>query len=90
MDATSPMPGAAVGGEDWPLWLNRKLTGEYLLKEYGIQFGPAALANAAVKGTGPPFQKDGGKLVSYFRPDVDVWAAARKSRKVHSTSELRQ
>jgi hypothetical protein len=73
----------------WPNWLTRRLTAEYLLAEYGMQFGVAALANAATDGTGPPFTKQGGKLVSYWRLDVDEWAHTRMSRKVRSTSELR-
>lgn len=74
---------------EWPPWLTRRLTAEYLLAEHGMQFGVAALANAATKGTGPPFAKQGGKLVAYRREDVDGWARARMSRKVRSTSELR-
>lgn len=73
----------------WPKWLTRREASAYLRAVYGIQFGPAALANAAVKGTGPRFRKDGGKLVIYERPDVDAWACKRKSRRVTSTSELR-
>jgi hypothetical protein len=56
--------------------------------EYGIKFGVAALANAAVNSSGPAFHKQGGKLVSYLRADVDEWASKR-SRRVKSTSELR-
>lgn len=73
----------------WPQWLTRREVSNYLREEHGIKFGPASLANAALRGTGPPFQKDGGKLVSYWRPDVEEWARRRKSRKVTSTSELR-
>jgi hypothetical protein len=73
----------------WPNWLTRRLTADYLRAEHGMQFGIAALANAATDGTGPPFTKQGGKLVSYWRPDVDEWARTRMSRKVRSTSELR-
>jgi hypothetical protein len=73
----------------WPQWLRRSETSQYLRQVHGIQYGPAALANAASKGVGPPFQKDGKKLVVYDRADVDEWARARKSRRVTSTSELR-
>jgi hypothetical protein len=73
----------------WPNWLTRQLTADYLRVEHGMRFGTAALANAATDGTGPPFTKQGGKLVSYWRPDVDEWARTRMSRKVRSTSELR-
>lgn len=74
---------------DWPSWLTRREAAEYLRAVHGMQFGVAALANAATDGTGPPFTKQGGKLVSYWRPDVDEWARTRMSRKVRSTSELR-
>jgi len=74
---------------DWPPWLTRREAAEYLRTVHGMQFGVAALANAATDGTGPPFTKQGGKLVSYWRLDVDEWARTRMSRKVRSTSELR-
>jgi hypothetical protein len=80
----------APTGSGWPQWLTRHLTGEYLRIVHGMQFGTAALANAASNGTGPPFTKQGGKLVSYWRDDVDEWARTRMSRKVRSTSELRE
>ena len=74
--------------DDWPLWLTRRDTAEYLWQVHG---GVAALANAAIKaaGEGPPFHKHGGVRVSYWRPDVDEWAITR-SRRVRSTSELRE
>ena len=65
------------------------LTGTFYLLVIAIAFGAAALANAATNGTGPPYTKQGGKLVSYWRPDVDEWARKRMSCKVRSTSELR-
>jgi hypothetical protein len=86
--ATQVSPYPAVDG--WPQWLSRRETAEYLREQHGIKFGPAALANAAVKGTGPPFHKDGGKLVSYWRPDVDEWARKRRSRRVNCASEFRE
>jgi hypothetical protein len=76
-------------GRVWPQWLSRRETSEYLRLRHGITLGPAALANAALKGTGPRFQKDGGRLCVYWRPDVDDFARSRKSRRVRSTSELR-
>jgi hypothetical protein len=82
---TSSKPSAP----DWPQWLTRREAADYLWTAHGIQFGVAALANAAVKGTGPAFSKQGGRLVSYWRPDVDEWARTRMSRKIRSTSELR-
>jgi hypothetical protein len=54
-----------------------------------MRFGPAALANAAVKGTGPAFQKQGNKHVVYPREGLDEFAGRRMSRLVRSTSELR-
>jgi hypothetical protein len=76
-------------GRVWPQWLSRRETSEYLRQRHGISMGHAALANAALKGTGPRFQKDGGRLTVYWRPDVDDYARSRKSRRVRSTSELR-
>jgi hypothetical protein len=73
----------------WPIWLTRRETSLYLSEQHGIRLGPAALANLAVKGGGPPFHKDGGRLVVYYRPDIDAWAPTR-SRRVTTTSELRK
>jgi len=75
--------------DEWPPWLTRDLTAAYLRFVHGMQFGVAALAKAATKGTGPPFSKQGAKLVSYQRVDVDEWARTRMSRKVRRTRELR-
>ena len=76
-------------GRVWPQWLNRRETSEYLRQRHGITLRVAALANAAVKGTGPRFQRDGGRLTVYWRPDIDALARLRKSARVRSTSELR-
>lgn len=73
----------------WPERLTRREAGEYLAAVYGMRFGPAALANAASKGTGPPYTRQGGGRTSYHRPDLDVFAAERMSHKIRSTSELR-
>src|SRR5262249_42589870 len=75
--------------DEWPPWLTRDLTAAYLRFVHGMQFGVTALAKAATKGTGPPFSKQGAKLVSYWRADVDEWARTRMSRKVRCTHELR-
>ena len=88
--AADQQPTHPSSASSWPDWLNRREVSDYLWREHGIRLGVAALANAACDGTGPPFQKDGGKLVSYWRPDVDEWASKRRSRKVTSTSELRE
>ena len=76
---------------DWPLWLTRRETADYLWQVHGQKFGVAALANAAIKaaGAGPPFHKQGGVRVSYWRPDVDEWATLRR-RRARSTSDLRE
>jgi hypothetical protein len=71
----------------WPHWLTRRETAEYLWVQHGIKFGVAALAKGAMDSSGPAFHKQGGKLVSYLRVDVDEWASLR-SRRVRSTSEL--
>lgn len=81
----SPYPVAT----DWPQWLTRREAADYLLRQHGMRFGPAALANAAVKGTGPAFQKQGNKHVVYPRGGLDEFACRRMSRLVRSTSELR-
>jgi hypothetical protein len=72
----------------WPDWLSRREASAYLRERYGIKLGPAALANLAVDGGGPPMHKDGGRLVAYARADLDAWAPKRM-RRVTSTSELR-
>jgi hypothetical protein len=84
----SPMIGDNMS--EWPPWLTRRELSDYLRIVHGMKFGVAALANAATDGTGPPFVKQGRKLVSYHRPDADLWARGRMSRKVRSTSELRE
>jgi hypothetical protein len=76
-------------GQVWPQWMSRRETSEYLRVRHGIKMGPAGLANAALNGSGPVYQKDGAVRCVYWRPDVDVWARSRKSRRVRSTSELR-
>src|SRR5262245_18232351 len=81
------LPGLA-DGLVWPDWLSRRETSEYLRKVHGVRMGSAALANAALKGTRPIFQKD-GRLCVYWRPHIDEYARTRKSRPVRSTSELR-
>ena len=62
---------------DWPLWLTRRETADYLWQVHGQKFGVAALANAAIKaaGAGPPFHKQGGVRVSYWRP---TWMSGRR------------
>jgi hypothetical protein len=72
----------------WPDWLSRREASAYLKTVYGIQLGPASLANLAVDGGGPAYYKDGGRRVGYHRRDLDAWAPTRK-RRVTSTSELR-
>jgi hypothetical protein len=69
--------------------MNRREVSAYLKATFGITLGPAALANLAVDGGGPPFFKDGGRLVRYARTDIDEWAPTRM-RRVRSTSELRK
>jgi hypothetical protein len=76
-------------GQIWPQWMSRRETSEYLRLRHGIKMGSAGLANAALTGRGPRFQKDGTIRCVYWRPDIDDWARIRKSRRVHSTSELR-
>lgn len=87
----STPPKQQPSGDDWPSWLTRRETAEYLWKVHGQKFGVAALANAAIKeaGAGPPFHKQGGSRVSYWRPDVDEWATTRR-RRARSTSDLRE
>jgi hypothetical protein len=76
-------------GRVWPEWMSRREASEYLRARHGIKMGPAGLANAALNGSGPRFQKDGTVRCVYWRPHVDEWARTRKSRPVRSTSELR-
>jgi hypothetical protein len=73
----------------WPRWLSRQEAAAYLREAHGMRYGPGALANAACEGSGPKFSKQGGKLVSYLRDDLDEFAKLRMSDRVRSTSELR-
>lgn len=75
--------------EDWPAWLTRRELSEYLKAVHGVRLGTSALAAMAIRGDGPAFVKD-GRLTSYHRPDVDIWALKRRSPKVRSTRELRR
>jgi hypothetical protein len=87
--STASTPGSTPIVKVWPRWLSRQEAASYLREVHGMRFGPAALANAAWEGNGPKFSKQGGKLVSYLREDLDEFAKKRMSRPVRSTSELR-
>jgi hypothetical protein len=75
--------------DDWPTWLSRRETSEYLKTEHGIRLGISALTAMAARGNGPPFAKE-GRLTSYPRAEVDTWAQQRRSPLVRSTRELRR
>jgi hypothetical protein len=75
--------------DDWPAWLTRRETSDYLWQMHGVRLGHSALTQMAVKGNGPAFSKD-GRLAVYARTDVDAWARQRRSPTVRSTRELRR
>ena len=85
----SATPASTPDVTAWPRWLSRQEASAYLRLAHGMRFGPAALANAACEGSGPPFSKQGGRLCTYAREDLDAFAKLRMSRRVRSTSELR-
>jgi hypothetical protein len=78
---------------EWPRWLSRHESGDYLKEVYGIRAGYSSLANLAVYGGGPKFSRQGDKphgRVIYDRNDLDEWARNNMSAPVSTTSELRE
>jgi hypothetical protein len=62
--------------------MSRKEAAAYLTR-IGCPMAPKTLANMASKdnaGGGPPFDRNGWKMVQYRRADLDAWAAARRVR----------
>jgi hypothetical protein len=60
---------------------------QYIRTTYDVKCSPGTLAKMAVDGTGPAFRRWGHAVV-YEVDDLDSWAQARLSPKVHSTAGL--
>ena len=61
----------------------------YLREVWGLSYSPRTLAKLAVVGGSPPMEY-AGRFPTYPEAGLDEWAAAKISRPVRSTSELRQ
>ena len=68
-------------------FLRRTDAARYIREAHGIPCAPTTLAKYAVLGGGPAFCKT-GKFPIYLRDDLDAWAEKRRSKRVHTTSEL--
>jgi hypothetical protein len=60
---------------------------QYIRTTYGVKCSPGTLAKMAVDGTGPAFRHWGDAVV-YEVDDLDSWAQARLSPKVHRPPAL--
>jgi len=69
--------------------LSRRDSCVYLEEEWGVIRTPGTLANQAVSGEGPEFQKD-GERVTHTLEALDEYAAKQLSQPVKSTAELRE
>jgi hypothetical protein len=67
--------------------LRRVEAAAYIRDHYNLPCEPSSLRTMACKGTGPAFRK-GSRFPLYSREDLDLWASAKISPKVRSTSEL--
>lgn len=54
-----------------------------------LRLAPGTLANWRCKGGGPPFVKEGNKVLRYRGIDVLEWLAARRRRTTADTPALR-
>jgi hypothetical protein len=68
--------------------LRRNEAAAYLRDRYSLSCGERYLAKLAVIGGGPAFRK-ASRWPIYDTADLDEWAKARISPRVHSTSELK-
>ncbi|PRD40432.1 hypothetical protein C5748_27025 [Phyllobacterium phragmitis] len=66
--------------------LRRKEVPAYLQDRHGIDIAYATLEKLATIGGGPAMQY-AGRIPLYHRDDLDLWAEARLSKPVRSTSE---
>ena len=71
----------------YPIIMRRADAARYLREAHGVPCAPTTLAKYAVLGGGPAFCKT-GKFPIYLRDDLDAWAEKRRSKRVHTTSEL--
>jgi len=70
-----------------PFFLNRRQAAVFIEATYGARITVGTLAKMAVAGTGPAFRRFGRASV-YEIDDLNTWAKARLSARVHSTSGL--
>lgn len=70
---------------DEVFFLNRAKAALYVETKYGARVSPDTLAKMAVYGNGPPYRLIGRTAV-YEPADLDTWAQARLSAKMHSTA----
>jgi hypothetical protein len=56
---------------------------------HGVFATAGTLATLACRGEGPLYKRQGQRLTTYHRDDLDAWAATRKSRRVRSPRQLR-
>jgi hypothetical protein len=68
--------------------LRRAEAAAYIRETYRLPCAERYLAKLAVTGGGPAFRK-ASRWPIYDRADLDEWAKARISPRVHSTSELK-
>ena len=62
--------------ENWPIRLRRAQASQYLEEVHGYLIAPSTLAQMAVQGRGPPYEKWGA--FPYYLPEtLDYWAAER-------------
>ncbi|MGY5801883.1 hypothetical protein ACXHMN_11150 [Rhizobium sp. LEGMi12c] len=66
--------------------LRRRDVPNYLATNHGIDIAVSTLAKMATVGGGPAMQYS-GRIPLYHVHDLDLWAKARLSKIVHSTSE---
>lgn len=69
--------------------LTRREAVDYLRNEWGVQRTRGTLANLAISGEGPEFQRDGNRVL-YTTNSLDAWAEKQLTPTVKSTAELRE
>jgi len=69
--------------------LTRREASAYLRDEWGVRRTFGTLANLAISGGGPEFQRDGTRAL-YTVGSLDTWAAKQLTPPAKSTAELRE
>ena len=67
--------------------LTRREASAYLRDEWGVRRTYGTLANLAISGGGPEFQRDGTRAL-YTVGSLDTWAAKQLTPPAKSTAEL--